>query len=60
MSKEKILAVVTTNHEKVAGGAPIFVADTPEELEKKSFLLEKIMDAMVHEIDAETKIIVKH
>ncbi|SMP20738.1 hypothetical protein SAMN06265361_103417 [Laceyella tengchongensis] len=60
MSKGKILAVITTQPDKVAGGAPIFAADSLEELEKKAFLLEKILDAMVHEIDLDTKVIVKH
>lgn len=60
MSKGKILAIITTTIDRVDGGAPIFVAESQEELEKKAFLLEKILDAMVHEIDATTKIIVKH
>ncbi len=58
--KEKILAIATTKPDLVAGGAPIFAAQNAEELHAKAFLLEKILDAMVHQLDDETFIVVKH
>jgi hypothetical protein len=58
---EKILAVITTKGELVrGGGAPIFIAETVEKLAHRAFLLEKIMDAMAHQLDESTYIIVKH
>jgi hypothetical protein len=59
MSK-KILAVITTRKEKIAGGAPIFFADSREQLQQTAVTLEKILDAMAHELDAETLIVVRH
>lgn len=56
----KIVAIVTTNKEKVAGGAPIFVADNREELEKLAFRLEKIMDCAVHDLLNGDLIVVEH
>lgn len=58
--QEKILAIATTKRNLVAGGAPIFVAENEKELHEKAFLLEKILDAMVHQLDQETLIVVKH
>jgi hypothetical protein len=55
-----ILAVVTTTPHKVGGGSPIFYANDEEELQKLSFTLEKIMDAMAHQLCTGTMIIVKH
>lgn len=55
-----IVAVVTTQREKVGGGAPIFYVGSSEELEKWSFSLEKIMNANAHELSKDTMIIVKH
>ncbi|WP_134683283.1 capping complex subunit for YIEGIA [Brevibacillus migulae] len=56
----KIVAVVTTQKEAVAGGAPIFVVQSPKELQETAFTLEKILDAMVHELNANTLIVVRH
>jgi hypothetical protein len=56
----RILAVVTTKRESVAGGAPIFVTDNKEQLQQTAFILEKVLDAMVHELNEETLIIVRH
>lgn len=60
MSDKGILAIVTLQKEMVAGGAPIFAVNNREELEKKSFTLEKILDAMVHEVTPDTFILVRH
>jgi hypothetical protein len=56
----KIMAIVTTEKDRVAGGAPIFVASSREELQKTAVLLEKILDAMVHHLNDETLIVVRH
>jgi len=56
----KIVAIVTTQKERVAGGAPIFVAGDQEELQQTAFLLEKVLDAMAHQLNEQTLIIVRH
>lgn len=55
-----ILAVVTMKKEQIGGGAPIFVMETPEEVQQTAFTLEKILDGMVHYVTDETLIIVRH
>lgn len=55
-----ILAVVTVDREKVGGGAPIFFAETEEDMQKVAFLLEKILDGMAHDLKNGTMIIVRH
>jgi hypothetical protein len=57
---EKILAIITTTPELIGGGSPIFVTKNEEELIERAFLLEKILDAMVHKLNDSTYIIVKH
>ncbi|MGC5324538.1 capping complex subunit for YIEGIA [Brevibacillus sp. SYSU BS000544] len=59
MSKS-ILAVITTKREQIGGGAPIFIMNTEEEVQKTAFTLEKILDAMVHKVTDDTLIIVRH
>lgn len=56
----KILAVITTNKDHVAGGAPIFVASSEEEKEQTAFMLEKILDASVHDLKNGSMIVVEH
>lgn len=56
----KIVAVVTTNRDRVAGGAPIFIVDDAAEQQKVSFSLEKILDANAHDLKNGTIILVKH
>ncbi|WJH34214.1 hypothetical protein N6H14_30635 [Paenibacillus sp. CC-CFT747] len=56
----KIVAVVSTQRDKIAGGAPIFLASDSAERQKLAFELEKILDAMAHELDEETIILVNH
>lgn len=61
MTHEKvILAVVTTNEQKVAGGAPIFTCETKEEMEQIAANLEAILDGIAHELTEQLFIIVKH
>jgi hypothetical protein len=55
-----ILAVITIHPEKMAGGSPVFIADTEDELQKTSFALEKILDGIAHEVRPGTLIIVRH
>lgn len=57
---KSILAVVTLRSDQISGGTPIFIVQNQEELEKKSFLLEKILDGMAHQLDDHTMIIVRH
>ncbi|WP_028775760.1 capping complex subunit for YIEGIA [Shimazuella kribbensis] len=57
---EKILAIITTTPELVGGASPIFVTKNVDELIARAFLLEKILDAMVHKLNDSTYIIVKH
>jgi hypothetical protein len=58
--EKQILAVITQEPDAVGGGAPIFTAMDAEELEQLSFLLEKILDGMAHQLNARTMIIVRH
>ncbi|UKS30617.1 hypothetical protein LOZ80_17405 [Paenibacillus sp. HWE-109] len=56
----QIVAIVTLTKEKVGGGAPIFIVDREEDLQKTSFSLEKILDANAHDLKNGTMILVKH
>ncbi|MGD8189182.1 capping complex subunit for YIEGIA [Brevibacillus ginsengisoli] len=60
MADKGILAVITTKKEQIGGGAPIFVMENHEELQKTAFTLEKILDGMIHYVTEETLIIVRH
>ncbi|MEA3319016.1 MAG: hypothetical protein U9Q88_03230 [Bacillota bacterium] len=61
MEMEKyILAVITTNATKVAGGAPIFTCETKEEMEFIAANLEAILDGIAHGLGDDLYIIVKH
>lgn len=56
----QIVAIVTLTKERIGGGAPIFVVDKEDELQKVSFSLEKILDANAHDLKNGTMILVKH
>jgi hypothetical protein len=56
----QILAVVTLTKDRVGGGAPIFVVEQEDDLQKISFSLEKILDANAHDLKNGTMILVKH
>jgi hypothetical protein len=58
--KSSIVAVVTTNKEKVIGDALILLAESTEELEQISFKLEKILDASAHDLGDGIMILVHH
>ncbi|MFB1050483.1 hypothetical protein [Paraliobacillus sp. JSM ZJ581] len=55
-----ILAVITTNQQKIDGGAPIFCCETREEMNKVAANLEAILDGISHALSDELYIIVKH
>jgi hypothetical protein len=56
----QILAVITLSKENIAGGAPIFIEPNKEKMQQTAFTLEKILDAMVHEVSEDTLIVVRH
>lgn len=61
MNIEKfVLAVITTNPNKVGGGAPVFKCDSKQELEEVAGNLEAILDGIAHQLSEEVFIIVKH
>jgi hypothetical protein len=55
-----IVAIVTLHKDRVAGGAPIFVVQDESELQKLSFLLEKTLDTMAHDLKNGTIVLVQH
>jgi hypothetical protein len=55
-----ILAVISTQREQIAGGAPIFYVNSTEEQQNVAFKLEKILDATAHDLQNGTMILVKH
>jgi hypothetical protein len=57
---QSILAIISLEQEKIAGGAPIFIVDSLEEQQSTAFKLEKILDATAHDLQNGTMIIVKH
>lgn len=58
--EKAILAVITTNEQKIAGGAPIFICRDKEELEYTAANLEAIIDGIAHALSDDLFIIVKH
>lgn len=58
--EKTILAVITTNRQKIGGGAPIFFCDTAKELQYVASNLEAITDGIAHALSEELFIIVKH
>jgi hypothetical protein len=55
-----IIAVVSLDRERIAGGAPIFLVDTAEDQQAVAFKLEKILDATAHDLQNGAFILVKH
>ncbi|HAA09774.1 MAG: capping complex subunit for YIEGIA [Syntrophomonadaceae bacterium] len=59
--KEVILAIITWNPDKVkGGGCPVFYAQDQKEMEKTALLLARILGGMVHDLENDVYIIVKH
>lgn len=55
------LSIITTNKNMTnSGGCPIFYVDNDKELQEKSLLVSKCVGGMVHQIDENTLIVVKH
>ena len=50
MLESVILAVITTTPEKFAGGAPLFICESTEELEFVANNLEAILDGIAHRL----------
>ncbi|MPW26011.1 hypothetical protein GC105_09430 [Alkalibaculum sp. M08DMB] len=60
-SSDIIVAVITTNKKKILfSGPPVFYAKTREEMEKTALLLSKTTMAMIHDLENECLVIVKH
>jgi hypothetical protein len=55
-----IMAVVTSQREKVGGSSPIFYAIDEQELQTLAFRLEKILDGIAHEVGPGIMIVVRH
>ncbi len=60
MGTESILAAVTLDSNKISGDTPIFQVATPEEQQRTSLLLARIMGGVVHDLENGVYIIVKH
>ncbi|MDQ0337758.1 hypothetical protein J2S00_000528 [Caldalkalibacillus uzonensis] len=58
--EKQVLAVLTTNPEKVTGGVPIFIFQTEEEVQQKIRMFESILGGMGHQIDPEVYVVVRH
>ncbi|MDI6870507.1 MAG: hypothetical protein QME79_03960 [Bacillota bacterium] len=56
----QLLAVVTVNERKVIGDIPIFLAGSEEEMNRWALILSRTTRAMVHELDSEVLLLVKH
>jgi hypothetical protein len=56
-----ILAIITTNAEKVLGGsAPIFYCESEDEKEKVALNLTKFTNGMVHDLENGVYVVVRH
>ena len=55
-----ILAVIATDLDKVRGSCPLFLASNPEEQQRISLLLARILGGIVHDLENGVYIIVKH
>ncbi|WP_186577815.1 capping complex subunit for YIEGIA [Aquibacillus kalidii] len=60
MMEKAVLSVITTNKDKISGGAPIFICDTKEEMDNVAANLEAILDGISHALSNEMYVIVKH
>jgi hypothetical protein len=61
MNLEKfVLAIITTNPNKAAGGTAIFTCDSVEEMDEFAKNLEAILDGIAHKLSEDVYVIVKH
>jgi hypothetical protein len=59
--KNEIVAIVTTNKEKILhSGVATFLCSTIEERDNISLLISKVTQGMVHDLENDCVIIVKH
>jgi len=58
--EKAVIAVITTNKQKISGGAPIFICEDKKELEFTAANLEAITDGIAHALSEELYLIVKH
>lgn len=56
----ELLAVITVNERKVIGDIPIFLAGSVEEMEQWGQVLARTTRAMVHQLDPEVLLLIKH
>ena len=59
-STKEVLAIVTTNRNKVARGTTVFYAENAAELERTARLLARVLAAAVHDLDNECLVLVRH
>lgn len=56
-----LLSIITIKPEKISGGGvPVFKCESREEMERISFALGKVTNGMVHELDRDIYVIVRH
>jgi hypothetical protein len=55
-----ILAIITTNPNKVGGGTSIFICDTVQEMDDFAKNVEAITDGIAHKLSEDVYIVVKH
>lgn len=55
-----ILAIVTTQKDKVASGIPVFFAKDQEEVQRTCILLSRTLKAMTHDLENGVYILVRH
>jgi hypothetical protein len=55
-----ILAIITTDKTKAAGGTAIFICKTQEEMDFYAKNLEAILDGIAHGIGDDLYVVVKH
>lgn len=60
MLEKFILAVVTTDPNKVPSGAAVFHCESKKEMEQVCANLEAILDGIAHAVTEELFVIVKH
>lgn len=59
--KDNIVAVITKNKNRVLfSGVPVFYAIDEKEMEKTALLLSKITMGMIHDLENECLVIVRH
>lgn len=60
VSEGQLVAVITTNERKVIGDIPIFLAGDRDQMAAWALSMSRITKAMVHELDPEVLLLVKH